>query len=427
MTAWYNIPVIEEQKASRVDYLIILFLICCSGFPTFIFTTTYSLSVLFLLASFYFIHTKQRVDKYFTRTIILLLVITIAHFFQFDYLALESMVSLLIIFISSYFIIKIFRMQFLFIYVRLMVIITVLSFFFYLIILLSPEITEFIITKIAPVFQVSTGTFFDHPPTILVYVFNYYDEGTGLYRNSGPFWEPGAFGGFLVIALIFNLLIERKVFSKRSIILILGIITTFSTTSYIALSLLLFFYATIRTSFITKMVLIPIFLAGILYLYDELPFLGEKIDLQYSSLSTSSVDYQQRTRFVSAMLDMYDFMEYPVWGRGKSDVTRFTGYASYAGELKHRNNGLTDFLAQYGSFGFIFFFGTLLVSLSKLSKYFFAHKSYAVFLLLIILAIGFSEKYYNRPLFVCLPFLFIIFIKSKKHDGIPNLYKHSCS
>ena len=55
-------------------------------------------------------------------------------------------------------------------------------------------------------------------PSVILYTFNSQGEGLlWLKRNSGPFWEPGAFSGFLILALLFNIIITGKIFTNSSI------------------------------------------------------------------------------------------------------------------------------------------------------------------------------------------------------------------
>lgn len=59
-------------------------------------------------------------------------------------------------------------------------------------------------------------------------------------RNFGPFWEPGAYQTFLILALYFTLFYKKNNNKKHIFIFGLTIISTFSTTGIIALFLLLF-------------------------------------------------------------------------------------------------------------------------------------------------------------------------------------------
>lgn len=68
--------------------------------------------------------------------------------------------------------------------------------------------------------------------------------GIPLVRNYGPFWEPGVFQIYLVIALIFSLFLSSKINYIDCIIFGVTILTTFSTAGYIVLVIVLlaFFY-----------------------------------------------------------------------------------------------------------------------------------------------------------------------------------------
>lgn len=72
-------------------------------------------------------------------------------------------------------------------------------------------------------------------------------------RNSGPFWEPGAFQGFLILGLLFILHVNKEMSFKRIKLVLLGItiITTNSTTGYILLLLIVVaFYRKIENVFV---------------------------------------------------------------------------------------------------------------------------------------------------------------------------------
>ncbi len=61
------------------------------------------------------------------------------------------------------------------------------------------------------------------------------------------FWEPGAFAGYLLIALIFIILKNKKFeigkYRKESFWIFIGIITTMSTTGIVILSIIILCYA----------------------------------------------------------------------------------------------------------------------------------------------------------------------------------------
>lgn len=70
----------------------------------------------------------------------------------------------------------------------------------------------------------------------------YYTWGWGIHifeRNSGMFWEPGAFQGFLIIAVLFILFFptNHKIRKAKIIIFFITLLTTGSTTGYLLMIL----------------------------------------------------------------------------------------------------------------------------------------------------------------------------------------------
>lgn len=101
-------------------------------------------------------------------------------------------------------------------------------------------------------------------------------------RNCGPFWEPGAFQGFLNLSITLQLIYREKENRKwllEMLILSIAILTTFSTGGYVVLFLNLLFciYQSDKISNISKIYLYMFLLLIGVFLYISLDFLGEKI------------------------------------------------------------------------------------------------------------------------------------------------------
>lgn len=101
-------------------------------------------------------------------------------------------------------------------------------------------------------------------------------------RNCGPFWEPGAFQGFINLALLFELYSLRSsnlLFSKESIIYIISILTTLSTGGYVTMFFIIGYYIiqSRKISISIKLLFISVTLIIFAYLFFNLEFLGEKI------------------------------------------------------------------------------------------------------------------------------------------------------
>lgn len=71
-------------------------------------------------------------------------------------------------------------------------------------------------------------------------------------RNSGPFWEPGGFQGFILMALLMVLFKREHKWAKVKIVIyILTILTTGSTTGYILLGIIIvLFYQKVELAFV---------------------------------------------------------------------------------------------------------------------------------------------------------------------------------
>ena len=90
-------------------------------------------------------------------------------------------------------------------------------------------------------------------------VFTYVGEHAS--RNSGFSWEPGAFGFFLNMGLFLHLLSNNFVFDRRAKWLAFAILTTLSTTSYLALAVIVFCYFRARGVKLTTLTIlfVPVF------------------------------------------------------------------------------------------------------------------------------------------------------------------------
>lgn len=139
---------------------------------------------------------------------------------------------------------------------------------------------------------------------IIMRVYNLYytqlgNPGKGLgynARNCGPFWEPGAFQGFLNLSLFFELTMNQirdKFWKFRIIIYIISIFTTLSTGGYMVMfTILLYFFSLDKNiPVINKILLFGVACGIFIYLYNTLDFLGSKITTDKSRLNFSFTDF----------------------------------------------------------------------------------------------------------------------------------------
>lgn len=237
-----------------------------------------------------------------------------------------------------------------------------------------------------------------------------FTKGLHEYRNSGFVWEPGAYGCFVTIALLFHLFKTKFKFDKTAIVFIVAIITTFSTTNYLALIIIFFLAYRYRVPKVNLWVILMIPTFVILFI--TIPFLGQKIADIYNDdidglnhlhdLSKYYVKHDQSiplNRFAS-MIYLYDNV-------GTNLILGLSNkYDVVIDKVYNVNisNGIFDFMAKFGIIGLLY----LIYGYIKFCRAFLKRNEYIIYAVLILLAISFGEPILFLPLiliFMFLPFL----------------------
>lgn len=176
---------------------------------------------------------------------------------------------------------------------------------------------------------------------------------TGIWRNSGVFWEPGLFAGFITFALIAELFFVQEHKYKFFIILIyfLALITTMSTAAfvYVFLGIAMLFssysknFGQITLVIILLIISLVMFINYeniVLYLYNWKPSMFEKI-------ITQNISYSDRLYYPLA--DFAVSLQYP-FGCGAGNLTNLVKDAAlkWGIILYSRTSTLTYFFAAFG-------------------------------------------------------------------------------
>jgi hypothetical protein len=233
-------------------------------------------------------------------------------------------------------------------------------------------------------------------------------------RNSGFTWEPAAFGGINLMALIFcqfrtvNLSINKRI--SYLIVFIMSVLSSQSTTAFVTLPIVLYlaFRQNIsknKVSFrkIGKSLLLVFFiLLPICVYFFNMPFVAEKIDNQLqAALIDSTVSGLNNTRFGSMLFDLSYFVESPIIGNGLNEITRFRLHGTHEVALGH-GNGLTDFLADFGLIVFIVVVWFIYRGMASFSP---EDNVLPLLATLVLFLLLFSEAYFNHSFFWCYVFL----------------------
>lgn len=228
-----------------------------------------------------------------------------------------------------------------------------------------------------------------------------------IIRNCGFFWEPGAYGCYLmIIPMLFinelELLVKNN--KKKCLILLIALLSTQSTTTYLVFALLVFGYL-LRIKSNVKFFIIPVLVLSSLYAYNTIDFLSEKINMQTEESMEKEGDYSSH-RLGSLLFDLYYIEKHPIVGNGLHPKTLWADhYYIYEliqeGRLSHSGNGFSGLIKSMG----------LLFLLLYLYVFFKTNRNAAtvdkILFLLVLFLILQGEPLINYPLFMGLPFYII--------------------
>ncbi len=402
----------------RIDYILIFLLMSLSGNHAF---GIPALMVIFVFSLGVFFYRKKSFDMIF---ISLILVVTFILLFQaliFDFIPLVTLMGFYARVFMVYFVIKSIGTTFIDKFVRVMIFLALMSLVFFVLMNLIPSFPNYIkpfsLSYVEEV-EESTG-YFSASYSTLFHTFRYMPYNPiPFVRNPGIFWEAGAFGGYLVVTLILNIMKTGVFFNKQNFIFIITIFTTASTSAFIALMALMFFYVLVSSKLkILKTIILPIISILAFFAFTYFDFLGAKIEKKIKLAQNPGIIYTTTSsRFVDAVRDMKAFEGHEIFGRGINQETRYTEIDKASG-YTIRTNGFTSHLVNFGSIFFIFTFVLMYYSFSSIINYYNnINKLFSVYAILIIVLILQSQVYFRFPYFWGLLILSSIYSTKKGID-----------
>lgn len=249
---------------------------------------------------------------------------------------------------------------------------------------------------------VNIGFVFEKYRTILVYNNLIYLENAHVFRNCGMFWEPGAFQGYIMLALLFYINDYKslwKIHRWKCIILSLALLTTFSTTGYIVYLLYIaYIIFTSRISYYIKTCVVFITLVCCIHAYHNLDFLGEKIEVQYENATNLRNNEVSWSRMGAMKIDLQQISRHPIVGNGFLMTSR---YEKLGEKMAGSGNGFTGAINILG----IPCIALYLIALYKSLTFRKRHEK--VFFVSVIIILLNGEFFLNYPLFWGLPFISI--------------------
>ena len=291
------------------------------------------------------------------------------------------------------------------IYVRVMVFLVITAFPFYvyqlidpfgLFNLLKPIETFFGLGKWAGTDDVGAGATYVN---VIFYTLNtlYTDI---FHRSCGFAFEPGFYSIFIVLAIFFNIILSKKLFNKRGIVLIIALLTTFSTTGFIAFFIVLIYYFYKGSESKNFKYLIPLLIPFLIIVFINTSFLSEKIIGSYQGLGQMELSNIGRDenftagRFLGFKVGLFNFQLNPFIGFGDyGDGEYFKKtFNSDVGII----NGIANYLATLGGLGVLF----LLIAFKKTYRQLRLLYGNITFpLSILLLVVSFSFAFPFTPLF----------------------------
>jgi hypothetical protein len=392
----------EDKKINVVETVNLFLLLSLSGLNFFNDSDSFLFAV-FFINLLLFVFKREKIDNGFFVFFLFFVLLSITQTIWFSDGSFKSTIGFFIRILTAYLVIKNCS-NFLSSFLRLLFFLSLASIFFYTFFLVFPSIEDALFAN---------KHFWDNPHTNefkkSLIIYNIFREPLfgidalglfGLPRNSGPFWEPGAFGGYLTLGIAFEMILFRK-FSLRVLVLLVALATTFSTAGYVAAALFfLLYFLFLETDKKKKLLVFPALLVGCFFLIVDVDFLASKITGQvegFKEAQTYKMQLDDDTRLGSALLDINDFHRSPLVGTGPSDETRY----GKTEVLFMRTNGLADLIVRIGLIGFLFICWTFVQSLKKYftKSEILKPKTATYIFIFITFLISLSETYFNMPFF----------------------------
>ena len=253
------------------------------------------------------------------------------------------------------------------------------------------------------------------------------DLAYGFVRNSGFTWEPGRFASLIVIAFTCNIIRYKgrmAIWSKHNIVFLLALITTFSTTGYVAIMVVL----SINLIFSPKLALwkkivfggmfavVAVFVMG-------LSFMSEKISSRANVETYISEDDRildaiededgQFTvdRFEGMTLDGLNFIDAPWFGYGLDSDNSYV--RRNISEKIVTSNGIVKPFAMYGALLAIPFFIFFFLGTKRLSQAY-GFKLHML-LFIAIMTVSISYGWMDNPLMLAFALYSVFRCRAKKY------------
>jgi len=246
-------------------------------------------------------------------------------------------------------------------------------------------------------------------------------------RNCGPFWEPGAFAGYIIMTFLLYFRELKLLWVQEKIsccILGLALITTFSSQGYLAffaLAIIKIFLTTNKKNVSLICVCLMFACVVISVLFFNVQFLGKKLNkqIELSKNYTDVVSVESSTRFTTMMIDFDNIATSPFFGRTGETAYLYQNFPAVMKIVERKGyygtgTGMTGFIASHG---IVLWLVWVMLSYRSL-RYKYQRKKDAVMILLALILLGQGEQYLSRIFYLSIPFWYLannVIYKNKEY------------
>ncbi len=378
------------------DYILVFLLMCISGNPLFIYSNDWVFVIAVAVMVFlYMIQGGERlVSKKILGWLIFFVCLFVGQALVLKEVSLPANVNFLAKFYVGYLIVTLIGFRFRRVYLKTLYVISLISLVLFLWEYLGG----------APL-----GFEFNRYKTLI-----FYNSIISIdpIRNSGMFWEPGAFQGFIMlIPLLYldDLKHLWRTYRKECIIFIITLGTTQSTTGYlvfVAFALGSVLISEHLSKVKKSVIIISSILLGMV-LYDSLEFLGEKVSKEYEAAIELEEGEVSWSRMGALTIDMKNIARHPIVGNGFLLDSRYEGLGA---KMVGTGNGFSGAINIMGVVCILLYFVMLYRQLNM------PWKKRLLFLVIIVLLLN-GEYFLNYPLFWGLLFVKLPFIDKSNNES----------
>jgi hypothetical protein len=378
----------------KTSIYLLIYLAFAFGTTSFFSEDRVKLLIYFLLVTIiYFIRNKTINARLFYFVLFFLIIYGI-QLFIFGEGKLQPLIFLVLtVLLLPYFLLHITGASFMRYYVNIVFFLAILSLIFWVASNLSPAFYKF--TSTIPI-KYNTDLIEGNDKMFIIYT---YETGSvyNIIRNPGPTWEPGGWAVFIILAVVFNLFLKKTLWSFKNIVFIITTLTTFSTSGYLSLFILLFHFVIFsRTDIGIKVFISASFLALAIILFNDLEFMNQKINSVIESGQQTHIRSTESGRYLSFRKSLVTMSEYPLTGRGLLAVTGPT-----EGEAGGQGYGILSIATRFGIIALpvylIYFFMSLKIinNICSVQNKYFAISAFIAIMINLV-----AQGVYSSPLFM---------------------------